>query len=76
MTDFVIQYRSSDGVETTRRISDLQFDEHYTAVDAFCHLRNERRSFMFSRQRRFNDEPLLFQAFRVKNLLFSPTQAG
>lgn len=43
MTAFVVRYRAYDGTETERRISDLVVDES-KGVDAFCHLRNERRT--------------------------------
>ncbi|WP_373506493.1 HNH endonuclease [Thiocapsa sp.] len=46
--DLIIQYKDGEGKITERRISDIQ-PEHSRAIEAFCHLRNARRSFYVPR---------------------------
>ena len=46
--EFIIQYRDSEGAVTQRRISDVQ-PEDRIAVSAYCHLRQARRTFVFSK---------------------------
>lgn len=48
MTPLIIRYRDGEGTETERRISDLPL-ENSDSIDAFCHLRNERRNFVLHR---------------------------
>jgi hypothetical protein len=48
MTDLIIRYRACHDVETERKISEIEF-EAPTSINAFCHLRNERRSFVIAR---------------------------
>lgn len=49
-----IEYTKSDGTTSVRRLSEVQFSDEYgkAYIDAFCHLRNERRSFKIDRIRR------------------------
>ena len=46
-----IAYTKFDGTSSVRRLSDIQYSDEYgnTHIEAFCHLRNERRSFKISR---------------------------
>ena len=46
-----IAYTKYDGTASIRRLSDIQYSDEYgnTHIEAFCHLRNERRSFKISR---------------------------
>lgn len=46
-----IEYTKSDGTTSVRRLSEVQFSDEYgkAYIDAFCHLRNERRSFKIDR---------------------------
>jgi hypothetical protein len=48
MTVFLIKYRDSSGETAERRVSDLRLESANT-YDAFCHLRQARRSFRMDR---------------------------
>ena len=47
MTELIIKYKDGSGDITERRISDVRL-ENAEVIDAFCHLRNARRSFKIS----------------------------
>ena len=47
MPDVIIKYKDSSGNITTRRISDLNTDNK-ESINAFCHMRNTRRTFSIS----------------------------
>ena len=49
--DIEIEYVKPDGTKSVRRLSDIRFSEEFgsTHIEAFCHLRGERRSFKISR---------------------------
>lgn len=46
-----IAYTKYDGTASIRRLSDVQYSEEYgnTHIQAFCHMRNEQRTFKISR---------------------------
>lgn len=46
-----ITYTKYDGTSSIRRLSDVTYSEEYgqSYIEAFCHLRNERRTFKISR---------------------------
>ena len=46
-----IKYRKYDGSVSTRKLSDIDFSDEYgdRYIKAFCHLRNENRTFKISR---------------------------
>lgn len=48
MKDLIIRYRSGDDTVSVRRISEMEL-EAPDRISAFCHLRNERRTFVFKR---------------------------
>ena len=63
-----------DGTASVRRLSDIQYSEEYgnTHIEAFCHLRNERRSFKIERISRltFISSP---EATSEQSTLINPT---
>jgi len=46
-----IQYQKDDGTKSTREISDITYSAKYgiDCITAFCHLRNDKRTFKISR---------------------------
>jgi len=48
VADLLIQYQAGDGSITERRISEVVLQDE-KAFEALCHLRNERRTFLFRR---------------------------
>ncbi len=48
MAELLIKYRDSNGTTEQRRISDVR-PESATTIDAFCHLRQARRTFKIDR---------------------------
>ena len=44
MTSLIIKYKTFEGEISERQISDIK-TETQDSIDAFCHVRNERRSF-------------------------------
>lgn len=69
-----IAYTKPDGTSSIRRLSDVQYSKEYgrTHIDAFCHLRNEQRSFKISRISRltFISSP---KAASEQSTLINPT---
>lgn len=49
--DITIKYRKYNGEISTRRISNIEFSDEYgdDYIKAYCHLRNEKRTFKISR---------------------------
>ena len=70
-----IAYTKYDGTASIRRLSDIQYSDEYgnTHIEAFCHLRNERRSFKISRISRltFISSP---DAVSEQSTLINPTK--
>ena len=48
MKTILLKYQDSSGSVTERRISEIEIEDTQT-INAFCHLRNERRSFKIDR---------------------------
>jgi predicted DNA-binding transcriptional regulator YafY len=69
-----IAYTKYDGTASIRRLSDVQYSDEYgnTHIQAFCHKRNEQRTFKISRISRvtFINSP---EAAADQSVLINPT---
>lgn len=71
-----IEYTKSDGTTSIRRLSDIAYSNEYgygnSHIKAFCHMRNEERTFKIDRIRRvtFISSP---DARTEQSMLITPT---
>ncbi len=69
-----IAYTKYDGTSSIRRLSDVQYSDEFghSHIQAFCHIRNEQRTFKISRISRvtFINSP---EAADEQSILINPT---